>query len=170
MAWRGYTWCSLELSGVVADLKFRGIDIINSYKKPSVWPDILSLIGMVTFLRVACYVVAVVKASQKQKRRRKIFRRAAKDAAMDNSMIAQVTEVVASDDFPSLESRDLSAVDNSFESSSRSESETRTIEEPESEMENYCNMMEAPEKDSESEAIATVTDDGSTDCNGQLEF
>ena len=169
MAWRGYTWCSLELSGAVADLKFRGIDIINSYKKPSVWPDVLSLFGIITFLRVACYLVAVVKAAKKQKRRKKIFRRAAKDAAMDNSMIAQVTEVVVSEDLPSLESRDFTAVDNSSESSSRSESETRTIEELESELEKYCNM-EAPEKDSDCDAIANVTDEGSTDDNGPLEF
>lgn len=71
VAWRGYTWCSLELSGAVADLKFRGIDIINSYKTPSIWPDILSLIAIIAVLRLACFQVAVFKAGRKQQRKRK---------------------------------------------------------------------------------------------------
>ena len=99
VAWRGYTWCSLELSGAVADLKFRGIDIINSYKTPSIWPDILSLIAIIAVLRLACFQVAVFKAGRKQKRKEmeesKSRGVAKKDAAIveeEDSAVIDVTE------------------------------------------------------------------------------
>ena len=67
-SWRGYTWCALELSGTVSDLKFRGLDIIDSYETPSMWPDVGCLVVIITVLRVGCYFAASFKAHRKQQK------------------------------------------------------------------------------------------------------
>lgn len=58
MAWRGYTFCSTELSGAIADLKIRGLNVIDSSEIPRIWPDTLALVVIIVCLRFACYTMA----------------------------------------------------------------------------------------------------------------
>lgn len=121
--------CSLEQSGGVADLKFRGIDIINSYKTPSVWPDVLALLGIITFLRVACYAVAVFKAAREPKEQHKRY----------SPIITEKKSFFGKSDpdfAEVLKNIDSLELENSSQDSSRSELEGRTCQGPEQGLEN----------------------------------
>ena len=67
VAWYGITWCPLELSGAVEDLKYRGINIIDSYTTPRILPDAVALVSIITLLRAMCYGVACFRAGKKAK-------------------------------------------------------------------------------------------------------
>eukprot|EP00617_Octactis_speculum_P019911 CAMPEP_0185761668 /NCGR_PEP_ID=MMETSP1174-20130828/20613_1 /TAXON_ID=35687 /ORGANISM="Dictyocha speculum, Strain CCMP1381" /LENGTH=1048 /DNA_ID=CAMNT_0028443011 /DNA_START=249 /DNA_END=3395 /DNA_ORIENTATION=- len=62
MAWRGYTWCSYELAGAVQDLKFRGLNVIDSLENPTIDSDVIMLVVLIISFRIACLLVAYINS------------------------------------------------------------------------------------------------------------
>ena len=56
---RGRTWCSVENTGTVRDLKIRGLNVVNSLDTPSPVSDIVALLLIIVFLRMMCLIVVV---------------------------------------------------------------------------------------------------------------
>ena len=67
-AWRGYGWCPLEFSGLVQDMKVRGISVISSEVPVSVIVEFVILLGMVLLLRVmTCMLMLSPCATDRRK-------------------------------------------------------------------------------------------------------